>query len=81
MAFLPPLGSVFRLSLLGVIAGYLIQTVMRFSRCGAGFGNKKSPHNNLNLTTPSGMALVRVRYVAIESQKLAPAPLGAELEL
>ena len=31
------------------------------------FGNKKSPHNNLNLTIPSGMALVRVRYVAIES--------------
>ena len=51
----------------GVIAGYPMQTVMRFSRCGAGFGNKKSPHNNLNLTIPSGMALVRVRYVAIES--------------
>ena len=81
MAFLPPSGGVFRLSLLGVIAGYPMQTVMRFSRCGAKFGNKKSPHNNLNLTTPSGMALVRVRYVAIESQKLAPAPSGAELEL
>jgi len=26
----------------GVIAGYPMQTVMRFSRCGAGFGNKKS---------------------------------------
>ena len=25
----------------GVIAGYPMQTVMRFSRCGAGFGNKK----------------------------------------
>ena len=72
MAFLPPLGDVFRLSLLGVIAGYPMQTVMRFSRYGAEFGNKKSPHNNLNLTIPSGMALVRVRYVAIESQKLAP---------
>ena len=53
--------------LLRVIAVYPMQTVMRFSRCGAGFGNKKSPHNNLNLTIPSGMALVRVRYVAIES--------------
>lgn len=50
-----------------VMAVYPIQTVMRFSRCGAGFGNKKSPHNNLNLTIPSGMALVRFRYVAIES--------------
>ena len=81
MDFLPPSSGVFRLSLLGVIAGYPMQTVMRFSRYGAEFGNKKSPHNNLNLTTPSGMALVRVRYVAIESQKLAPAPSGAELEL
>ena len=51
---------------------YPMQTVMRLSRYGAEFGNKKSPHNNLNLTIPSGMALVRVRYVAIESQKLAP---------
>ena len=53
----------------GVIAGYPMQTVMRFSRCGAGFGNKKSPHNNLNLTILSGMALVRVRYVAIRKSK------------
>jgi len=60
MDFLPPSGGVFRLSLLGVIAGYPMQTVMRFSRYGAEFGNKKSPHNNLNLTIPSGMALVRV---------------------
>ena len=51
---------------------YPMQKVMRLSRYGAEFGNKKSPHNNLNLTIPSGMALVRVRYVAIESQKLAP---------
>ena len=65
----------------GVIAGYPMQTVFRFSRYGAEFDNKKSPHNNLNLTILSGMALVRVRYVAIESQKLAPAPSGAELEL
>lgn len=34
----------------GVIAVYPMQTVFRFSRCGAGSGNKKSPHNNLNLT-------------------------------
>ena len=30
---------------------------------------KKSPHNNLNLTILSGMALVRVRYVAIRKLK------------
>ena len=61
----------------GVIAGYPMQTVMRFSRCGAGFGNKKSPHNNLNLTTPSGMALVRVCYVAIRKSKTCSGSSGS----
>ena len=60
-----------------VIAGYPMQTVMRFSRCGAGFGNKKSPHNNLNLTIPSGMALVRVRYVAIRKLKTCSGSFGS----
>ena len=32
MVFLPPSGGVFRLSHLGVIAGYPMQTVIRFSR-------------------------------------------------
>ena len=77
MAFLPPLGGVFRLSLLGVIAGYPMQTVMRFSRCGAGFGNKKTPHNNRNLTVPSGMALVRVCYVAIRKLKTCSGSFGS----
>ena len=77
MAFLPPLGGVFRLSLLGVIAGYPMQTVMRFSRYGAEFGNKKSPHNNLNLTIPSGMALVRVCYVAIRKSKTCSGSFGS----
>ena len=61
---------------LGVIAGYPMQTVMRFSRCGTGFGNKKSPHNNLNLTIPSGMALVRVCYVAIRKSKTCSGSFG-----
>ena len=77
MDFLPPSGDVFRLSHLGVIAGYPMQTVMRFSRCGARFGNKKSPHNNLNLTIPSGMALVRVRYVAIRKLKTCSGSFGS----
>ena len=77
MDFLPPSGGVFRLSHLGVIAGYPMQTVMRFSRCGAGFGNKKSPHNNLNLTIPSGMALVRVCYVAIRKLKTCSGSFGS----
>ena len=54
-----------------------MQTVMRFSRCGARFGNKKSPHNNLNLTIPSGMALVRVRYVAIRKSKTCSGSFGS----
>ena len=78
MDFLPPSGGVSRLSLLGVIAVYPMQTVFRFSRCGAGFGNKKSPHNSLNLTILSGMALVRVCYAAIRKLKFVLAPLGVE---
>ena len=77
MAFLPPLGGVFRLSHLRVIAGYPMQTVMRFSRYGAGFCNKKSPHNNLNLTILSGMALIRVRYVAIRKSKTCSGSFGS----
>ena len=56
---------------------YPMQTVMRFSRCGAGFGNKKSPHNNLNLTILSGMALVRVCYVAIRKSKTCSGSSGS----
>ena len=63
--------------LCGVIAVYPMQTVFRFSRCGAGFGNKKSPHNNLNLTIPSGVALVRVRYVAIRKLKTCFGSFGS----
>ena len=77
MDFLPPSGGVFRLSLLGVIAVYPMQTVFRFSRYGAEFGNKKSPHNNLNLTVPSGMALVRIRYVAIRKLKTCSDSFGS----
>ena len=63
--------------LLRVIAGYSMQTVIRFSRCGVRFGNKKSPHNNLNLTIPSGMALVRVCYVAIKKLKTCSGSFGS----
>ena len=58
-------------------AGYPMQTVFRFSRCGAGSDNKKSPHNNRNLTIPSGMALVRVRYVAIRKLKTCFGSFGS----
>ena len=51
--------------------------LVRFSRCGAGSGNKKSPHNNLNRTIPSGMALVRVCYVAIRKLKTCSGSFGS----
>ena len=41
------------------------------------FCNKKSPHNNLNLTVPSGMALVRIRYVAIRKLKTCSDSFGS----
>ena len=41
------------------------------------FGNKKSPHNNLNLTIPSGIALVRVCYVAIRKSKTCSDSFGS----
>ena len=73
--FSAPFQRRFPALLLRVIAGYPMQTVIRLSRCGAGFGNKKSPHNNLNLTIPSWMALVRVCYVAIRKLKTCSAAL------
>ena len=60
-----------------VIAVYPMQMVMRLSRYGAEFDNKKSPHNNLNLTIPSGMALVRVCYVAIRKLKTCSGSFGS----
>ena len=77
MDFLPPFRRRFPALLLRVIAVYPMQTVFRFSRCSAGFGNKKSPHNNLNLTIPSGMALVRVCYVAIRKLKTCSGSFGS----
>jgi hypothetical protein len=42
MDFLPPSGGVFRLAYFGVMAGYPMQTVMRFSRCNKQNSNKKA---------------------------------------
>jgi hypothetical protein len=67
MAFLPPSGGVFRLSLAGLSPGIPCRRSCGFQGAVLDLAIKKSPHNNLNLTIPSGMALVRVRYVAIES--------------
>ena len=69
MAFLPPSGGVFRLSLAGSSPGIPCRRSCGFQGAVLDLAIKKSPHNNLNLTIPSGMALVRVRYVAIRKLK------------
>ena len=42
---------------------------------------KKSPHNNLNLTIPSEIALVRVCYVAIREPKTCSGSFGRRTEI
>ena len=69
MDFLPPLGGVFRLSLTGSSPGIPCRRLCGFQGAVLNLAIKKSPHNNLNLTILSGMALVRVRYVAIRKSK------------
>ena len=82
MAFLPPSSGVSRLSHLGVIAVYPMQTVFRFSRFNAGFGNKKiatqqpEPDHLFRDGLGSGLLCSDKKV-----KKLAPAPSGAELEL
>ena len=69
MVFLPPLGGVFRLSLAGSSPCIPCRRSCGFQGAVLDLAIKKSPHNNLNLTILSGMALVRVRYVAIRKSK------------
>ena len=73
--FLPPSSGVFRLSLAGSWPGIPCRRSFGFQ--GAGFGKKKSPHNSLNLTIPSGMALVLVCYVAIRKLKTCSGSFGS----
>jgi hypothetical protein len=67
MDFLPPSGGVFRLAFARSSPGIPCRRSCGFQGSALDLAIKKSPHNNLNLTIPSGMALIRVRYVAIES--------------
>ena len=66
MAFLPPSGGVFRLSHLGVIAGYPMQTVMRFSRFNRQNGNK-SRHKTDQPCLRFFWKVMLVGYVTAES--------------
>ena len=69
MDFLPPSGGVFRLALARSLPGIPCRRSFDFQGAVLDLTIKKSPHNNRNLTIPSGMALVRVRYVAIRKSK------------
>ena len=77
MAFLPPLGGVFRLAFARSSPGIPCRRSCGFQGSALDLAIKKSPHNNLNLTIPSGMALVRVRYVAIRKSKTCSDSFGS----
>ena len=77
MAFLPPLGGVFRLSLAGSSPGIPCRRSFGFQGAVLDLAIKKSPHNNMDLTIPSGMALVRVCYVAIRKSKTCSGSSGS----
>ena len=72
MDFLPHSGGVFRLSHLGVIAGYPMQTVMRFSRINRQNGNKKSRHRTNQPCLRFFWKVMLVGYVTAESQNVQP---------
>ena len=77
MDFLPPSGGVFRLSFSGSSPGIPCRRSFCFQGSVLDLAIKKSPHNNLNLTIPSGMALVRVCYVAIRKLKTCSGSFGS----
>ena len=77
MAFLPPSGGVFRLSLAGSSPCIPCRRSCGFQGALLDLAIKKSPHNNLNLTILSGMALVRVCYVAIRKSKTCSGSFGS----
>ena len=77
MDFLPPSGGVFRLSFSGSSPCIPCRRSFDFQGAVLDLAIKKSPHNNLNLTIPSGMALVRVCYVAIRKLKTCSGSFGS----
>ena len=77
MDFLPPSGGVFRLALARSSPGIPCRRSCGCQGTVLDLAIKKSPHNNLNLTIPSGIALVRVRYVAIRKSKTCSDSFGS----
>ena len=80
MSFLPPSGGVVRLApdVLGeVLAGYSMQTVVRFSKYKQGYGTKKSLHKQTGKTLPSREASSSVLCSDSICSKTAPIALNA----
>ncbi len=77
MDFLPPSGSVFRISFSGSSPCIPCRRSCGCQGTVLELTIKKSPHDNLNLTIPSGMALVRVCYVAIRKLKTCSGSFGS----
>ena len=77
MAFLPLSSGVFRLALARSSPGIPCRRSCGFQGAVLDLAIKKSPHNNLNLTIPSGVALVRVCYVAIRKLKTCSGSFGS----
>ena len=73
----PPSGGVFRLSFSGSSPCIPCRRSCGFQGAVLDLAIKKSPHNNLNLTIPSGIALVRVCYVAIRKLKTCSGSFGS----
>jgi len=79
MVFLPPSGGVFRLSHGEVIAGYSMQTVMRFSRCTGQNGNKKVATKQTGHAFAFSEGLASRLCSDLKSQKgELPSPAGTE---
>ncbi len=77
MVFLPPSGGVSRLSLTRSSPDIPSRRLCGCQGTVLNLAIKKSPHNNLNLTILSGMALVRVRYVTIRKLKTCSGSFGS----
>ena len=77
MDFLPPSGGVFQLSLTRSLPGIPCRRSCGCQGTVLNLAIKNRHTTDLNLTIPSGMALVRVRYVAIRKLKTCSGSFGS----
>ena len=80
MDFLPPSGGVFQLSLTRSLPGIPCRRSCGCQGTVLNLAIKNRHTTDLNLTIPSGMALIRVRYVAIRKSKTCSGSFGSRAE-